>query len=79
MDWEMPVMSGIECCKRIRTFEEIHKIAHRLPIIAITANVRQEQISRALAAGMDSVMSKPFVVADLMQRIRSTVGESPGR
>lgn len=76
MDWEMPVMSGLECCKRIRTFEQIHKITHRLPIIAITANVRKEQISRALAAGMDSVMPKPFKVADLLEKIRGTL-EAP--
>lgn len=73
MDLEMPIMGGLECTERIRAFELAHKPISRLPIIAITANVRQGQISQSLEAGMDNVMPKPFTVADLLERIRETV------
>lgn len=73
MDWEMPVMNGLECSKRIRELEQEGQITESLPIIAITANVREEQLEQAVAAGMDNVMPKPFTVSDLLQRIRDTI------
>ncbi|KAK5126040.1 hypothetical protein LTR85_011395 [Meristemomyces frigidus] len=62
MDWEMPVMNGLACTKRIRQLEHQGQLTRRLPVIATTANVRGEQMEQALAAGMDSVMPKPFTV-----------------
>ena len=73
MDWEMPVMDGLTCSKRIRQLEQEGHLMRRLPIIAITANVREEQMSQALDAGMESVVTKPFTVTDLLKRIQETV------
>jgi PAS domain S-box-containing protein len=72
MDWEMPVMDGLTCTKRIRAVEEEGRM-ERLPIIGITANARNEQIQRALAAGIDDVISKPFLVPQLMEKVRRWV------
>lgn len=69
LDWEMPIMDGLTCSKRIRALEKEGKITKHLVVIAITANVRSEQIQTALDAGMDDVMPKPFLVADLMVKI----------
>lgn len=74
MDWEMPVMNGLDCTKRIRQLEQDGQLTRRLPVIATTANVRQEQIEQALSAGMDSVMPKPFTVSELLDRVRATIG-----
>ncbi|KAK4543224.1 hypothetical protein LTR36_005774 [Oleoguttula mirabilis] len=74
MDLEMPVMDGMACTKRIRELEREGQLTRHLPVIATTANVRQEQMERALAAGMDSVMPKPFVVSELLDKIRATIG-----
>jgi CheY-like chemotaxis protein len=80
LDVQMPVMDGLECCRIIRErerqeFEDdladgIFNLRRPpLPIIATTANVRQEQRDMALAAGMDSVLMKPFTASDVLERI----------
>lgn len=75
LDWEMPVMDGLTCCKEIRSLERSGQLTHHVEVIAITANARQEQIDRALAAGMDSFMPKPFVIRDLMTKIRQRIAK----
>jgi CheY-like chemotaxis protein len=62
MDLEMPVLDGLGAMRQIRnreltgeglanTKEASKKSGERLPIIAVTANVRKEQIDTAIAAG----------------------------
>jgi CheY-like chemotaxis protein len=74
MDWEMPVMNGLTAVARIRDLECQGTLGGHIPVIGITANVRQQQIETALAAGMDDVVSKPFRVAELMERVWRVVG-----
>ncbi|KAE9975328.1 hypothetical protein EG328_003228 [Venturia inaequalis] len=69
MDWEMPVMDGVTCARRIRELQGDGSIRAHIPIIGTTANARATQIDEALAAGMDDVVSKPFRVPELMARI----------
>ena len=69
MDWEMPVMDGLTCVRRIRQLQSDHILRGHLPVIAITANVRAEQVKVAMEAGMDDVMSKPFRIPELQERI----------
>jgi PAS domain S-box-containing protein len=63
MDLEMPVLNGIDAMKEIRRRELANegllgtRLGSRLPVIAVTANVRQEQIDTALAAGAVSSIS----------------------
>lgn len=52
LDIEMPVMGGLECVKRIREIEREMNRSHRIPVVAITANARDEQINEAKEAGM---------------------------
>jgi signal transduction histidine kinase/CheY-like chemotaxis protein len=70
MDVEMPVMDGLTCTRRIRQLELDGSIKEHLTIIAITANARKEQMDHALEAGVDSVQSKPFKVAELLARVK---------
>ncbi|ORY61513.1 aerobic respiration control sensor protein arcB [Pseudomassariella vexata] len=69
MDLEMPVMDGLTCVRTIRKMEKEGAFNKHVPVIAVTANVRQEQITAAKASGMDDVVSKPFRVPDLMKKI----------
>ena len=52
MDQEMPVMDGLTCTRKIRELEQEGKLAGHVPIIAVTANARAEQVQTALDAGM---------------------------
>lgn len=52
MDQEMPVMDGLTCTKEIRKLEAKGDVTSHVPIIAVTANARSEQIDRAMEGGM---------------------------
>ena len=54
MDQEMPIMDGLTATKKIRKLEEEGKLKAHVPIIAVTANARVEQIQALLDAGMVS-------------------------
>ena len=70
MDWEMPEMNGLECAREIRRMQEAGEIHGHVPIIAVTANVRGEQIATARESGMDDVVSKPFRVPELLVKVK---------
>jgi len=57
MDMQMPVMDGCTASQKIRKLER--KDAN-LPIVAMTANVMQEDIQRALDSGMNAHLGKPI-------------------
>jgi PAS domain S-box-containing protein len=57
MDWHMPVMDGLEATRRIRATGERGKT---VPIIALTANVLDDQREQCLSAGMNDVLTKPI-------------------
>lgn len=52
LDLEMPVMDGLTCARRIRELQDQGTLIRHVPLIAVTANARQEQIQTAMAAGM---------------------------
>ena len=63
MDCRMPVMDGYEAARRLRAQ------GWRQPIIALTANVSDEQRQKCLAAGMDDFLSKPMDAAQLAEAL----------
>ncbi|KAI6783276.1 Hybrid signal transduction histidine kinase K-like protein [Emericellopsis cladophorae] len=73
MDLEMPVMDGMTCARRIRELEKEGTIVQHIPIIAVTAYARPEQIQNAKAAGIDDVISKPFRIPELLPKIEELV------
>ncbi|PKA11202.1 histidine kinase [Leptospira meyeri] len=67
MDVQMPDMDGITVTKCIRQSKTISK---QPVIIALTANVLEEEKQRCLSAGMDDFMTKPLLLHDLDFMIR---------
>lgn len=64
-DLMMPVMDGYALCKAIRSNE----ILNHIPIIIITAKTTDDDRNRALEAGADAYMHKPFSTAELNIRV----------
>lgn len=63
MDLEMPVMDGLECARTIRQLQQEGSIVKHVPIIAVSANARLDQMEMALTAGMvqfTSLQACPF-------------------
>ena len=58
MDCQMPEMDGYEATRRIRNMEG--QGSKRVPIIALTANVLEEDYERCVQCGMDDYITKPL-------------------
>ncbi|KAF2664426.1 aerobic respiration control sensor protein arcB [Microthyrium microscopicum] len=68
MDLEMPNMGGLDCVREIRKMEDAGELSEHVPVIAVTANVRDEQIAVAKDAGMDDVVGKPFQIKEIIAK-----------
>lgn len=73
----MPVIDGLAAVKRIRQLQGDGTLTGHVPVIVVTANVRQQQISIAIDASMDDVVSKPFRVLELLDIMKALIGTLP--
>ena len=64
LDVMMPEMDGITATKIIREHSNV-------PIILLTAKSETEDVVRGLNAGADDYITKPFVPAEVLARVRS--------
>ncbi len=79
LDVRMPRLNGIETVKRIRANEK----SRDLKVIAVTASVFPEFREKAIGAGFDDFLPKPFRASELMLRLEEQLGiewvtEAPG-
>ena len=58
MDIQMPRMNGYEAARTIRTLPA--EWLRKIPIIAMTANVFQEDLEKAIDSGMNGHVTKPI-------------------
>ena len=68
-DYAMPLMKGDELAQRIR------ERAPGQPVVLITAYAEMLQASQSPLAGVDSVVSKPFLLEDLRAAISKATGK----
>lgn len=66
LDWNMPEMSGLEVCQRVKE----SGIEDPPYIIILTARTQKEDIVKALGAGANDYITKPFNNAELRARVR---------
>jgi signal transduction histidine kinase/AmiR/NasT family two-component response regulator len=69
MDCMMPTMDGFEATRSIRIQETAMGLA-RVPIIALSAIIDEDMGRKAINAGMDDTLGKPFSNEDLRRVIR---------
>jgi two-component system KDP operon response regulator KdpE len=69
LDLLMPEMDGME------TLQEIHKVSN-IPVIILSAVDRKEEIVKALRAGTDDYVTKPFNNDELIARVHSVLRRS---
>jgi len=70
-DAKMPVMSGLEFTRWVRTTDEVKK--NDIPIILVTAFTEAKLVRDARDAGVDEFLSKPVSADDLLRRIEVIV------
>jgi two-component system KDP operon response regulator KdpE len=63
LDLGLPDMDGLEVTRRLREWSPV-------PIIVLSARGREDDKIRALDAGADDYVTKPFAVGELMARVR---------
>ncbi len=66
LDLGLPDMDGLEVTKRIREWSEV-------PVIVLSAREQEQDKIRALDAGADDYLTKPFGAGELLARIRAAM------
>jgi two-component system, cell cycle response regulator DivK len=72
MDIQLPVLDGHEATRRIKQNPELRHI----PIIVVTSYALSGDDRKAMAAGSDGYMAKPFSPRQLLATIRKFLGEA---
>jgi DNA-binding response OmpR family regulator len=67
LDVRLPGMSGLEVCRELR------QRGIESPVLVLTARGLTEQKVEGLDAGADDYLTKPFVLAELLARVRALV------
>jgi DNA-binding response OmpR family regulator len=67
LDVRLPAMSGLDVCRELR------QQGIEAPVMMLTARALVEQRVEGLNAGADDYLTKPFVLAELLARVRALV------
>lgn len=70
-DWLLPKLSGLELCQRLRSRQ------NPLPVLMLTALGQPDNRITGLDAGADDYLVKPFVMEELLARLRALQRRSP--
>ena len=65
VDWNMPVMDGLTFIKTVRRRDDLRGI----PLMMVTTETEQEQVVRALEAGANEYLMKPFTKEVLIAKL----------
>ncbi len=71
IDLVLPDGDGVEVCARLRSWSE-------MPILVLSAVGEEDQKVRALEAGADDYVTKPFGPKELVARLRAAMRRAPG-
>lgn len=66
VDWNMPVMDGLSFIKAVRSENRYSSV----PVLMVTTETESEQMMKALLAGADEYLMKPFQKDGLVEKLR---------
>ncbi|CAD8181693.1 unnamed protein product [Paramecium octaurelia] len=66
MDYQMPIMNGLQATKQLRQMMDQHQIP-QIHIIGLTAFNSKNDILMCLNSGMSDVLTKPLIIKDLFE------------
>ncbi|MCR9256569.1 MAG: phosphate regulon transcriptional regulator PhoB [Alphaproteobacteria bacterium] len=69
LDWMLPMLSGIEVCRRLRR----QPATRNIPVIMLTARGEEADRIRGLNAGADDYVTKPFSPSELIARVKAVL------
>jgi DNA-binding response OmpR family regulator len=72
LDLMMPIMDGIEACRRIRETEGLAE----LPVIMLTAKAQASDIQNGFSTGATDYVVKPFSPRELLSRVRGSLARA---
>lgn len=72
LDWMMPLMSGIEVCRQLKTGADTKSI----PVIMLSARSEEVDRVRGLETGADDYVVKPYSMRELIARVRTQLRRS---
>ncbi len=65
VDWNMPVMNGYEFIQAVRA----QPVYNHIRIMMVTTEAESEQVTKALAAGVNEYLMKPFTKEVLIAKL----------
>ena len=71
MDIRMPVLDGLKAAQMIRN--AAHADSAKIPIIAMTANVFEEDVRKSLEAGMNAHLNKPVDIRQMYELLAQLI------
>jgi two-component system, chemotaxis family, chemotaxis protein CheY len=69
LDWNMPVMNGLEVLEAIKNNSSYAQI----PVLIVSTESEDDKMSRAFAAGAKGYVSKPFTPDRLLNLIKGRI------
>jgi len=70
LDFLMPEINGFEVSKALRNNE----LTRSIPIMAVTALTKEQDIERIFECGADEYLAKPFRIDQLLEKVRELIG-----
>jgi CheY-like chemotaxis protein len=73
MDIQLPGMNGIEALGVLRA----NPVTAKIPVIAVTASVMQQDRKQITEAGFDAYVGKPINLKEFLDAVRKAVEAKP--
>ncbi|MBD3346538.1 MAG: response regulator [Chitinivibrionales bacterium] len=70
LDWNMPVMNGMEMLKKMKEDKRFRTI----PVTMVTTEIERPKVIQAISSGAKNYVMKPFTQEELATKIMEALG-----